>query len=333
MPSAAIYPATASARDRFVLERRGPRIQHDPWRYQGLIVEDERTEQGSRARMATVFLTGRECPWRCAMCDLWRYTTAADTPRGALASQTANALEAARADADPRVVKLYNAGSFFDPRAVPPDDFEEIASALTGIEHVIVESHPALVDDPVDRWIAAFSRPAGSGAPTTLEVAMGLETAHPEALEKLNKRMTLDGFDRAARWLARHGIAVRAFVLVHPPFIPGAERETWLARSVDHAFAAGATAVSLIPLRGGNGTVEALAAEGLCDMPRLADLERAFALALPRARGRVFADLWDLERLASCPDCFGPRRDRLATMNLHQEARPRIPCASCGGSA
>ena len=86
---------------------------------------------------------------------------------------------------------------------------------------------------------------------------MGLETAHPEALEKLNKRMTLDGFDRAARWLARHGIAVRAFVLVHPPFIPGAERETWLARSVDHAFAAGATAVSLIPLRGGNGTVEA----------------------------------------------------------------------------
>ncbi len=75
MPDAGLYPATAAARDRFVLERRGPRPAHDPWRYQGLIVEDERTAQGGRARMATVLLTGRECPWRCAMCDLWTYTT------------------------------------------------------------------------------------------------------------------------------------------------------------------------------------------------------------------------------------------------------------------
>src|ERR1700724_3312606 len=32
-----LYPATASARDRFVLERRGPRPEHDPRRYQGLL--------------------------------------------------------------------------------------------------------------------------------------------------------------------------------------------------------------------------------------------------------------------------------------------------------
>ena len=77
-----MYPATGAARDVFVLERRGPRILHDAWRYQNLIVEDERTAEGSIARVATVFLTGRECPWRCAMCDLWRYTTAGDTPAG-----------------------------------------------------------------------------------------------------------------------------------------------------------------------------------------------------------------------------------------------------------
>ena len=52
---------------------------------------------------------------------------------------------------------------------------------------------------------------------------MGLETAHPDALARLNKRMTLAGFDRAAEWLVRHGIAVRAFVLVHPPFVTRAE--------------------------------------------------------------------------------------------------------------
>jgi len=70
MPDVWSYPAAGPARDRFVVERRGPRPNHDPWRYQGLILEDERAATGTIDRLATVFLTGRECPWRCAMCDL-----------------------------------------------------------------------------------------------------------------------------------------------------------------------------------------------------------------------------------------------------------------------
>ena len=65
-----------------------------PWQHQGLIVEDERTAAGVHTRTATVFLTGRECPWRCAMCDLWRYTTVAETPAGAIATQVAAAVAA-----------------------------------------------------------------------------------------------------------------------------------------------------------------------------------------------------------------------------------------------
>jgi radical SAM enzyme (TIGR01210 family) len=329
---APVYPASPSARDRFVRTRRAVRPAHDPWRYQGVLVEDERDAAGRIVSVATIFLTGRECPWRCAMCDLWRYTTESDTPPGALPLQVAEALAAARADADPKVAKLYNAGSFFDPRAVPERDYDGIASALTGIEHVIVECHPALVNDRVDRWIAALAGRAGC-ASTGLEVAMGLETAHPEALARLNKRMTLEAFDRATASLIRRGVAVRAFLLVHPPFVPVAQLDAWLERSVDHAFAAGATAVSLIPLRDGNGTVEALVAEGVCALPTLADVERAYALALAHARGRVFADVWDLERLASCRNCFEPRRARLAAMNLRQEALPPVTCGSCGGAA
>ena len=83
MPDVGLYPATATARATASCSSGAARgLQHDPWRHQGLIVEDERTAQGGRARMATVLLTGRECPWRCAMCDLWTYTTEGDTPRG-----------------------------------------------------------------------------------------------------------------------------------------------------------------------------------------------------------------------------------------------------------
>ena len=178
------YPNASSARDRFVVERRGARVAHDPWRHQGVIVEEERAADGSIARVATVFLTGRECPWRCVMCDLWRYTIEEDTPVGAIPAQIA-----AAGHSGASVMKLYNAGSFFDPRAVPEADYDDIAAQLVGLERVIVESHPALIGARVDRFLQALAR---LEVPPRLEVAMGLETAHPDALERLHKRVTLE---------------------------------------------------------------------------------------------------------------------------------------------
>ena len=334
MPDEGVYPATASARDRFVLERRSPRPPHDPWRSQGLIVEDERTAEGNRARIATVLLTGRECPWRCAMCDLWTYTTASDTPRGAIPAQVAAARAAVRDETIPVTgMKLYNAGSFFDPRAVPEADYDAVADALGGLSHVIVESHPALVGSRVDRLIAAFDRHHRPGQPSVrLEVAMGLETAHPGALDRLNKRITLDDFAKAADALSRRDVPLRVFLLISPPFIPADGQDTWLLRSIDAAFSFGATVVSLVPTRPGNGAIETLAGAGVFRAPDLGDIERSFALALghARGRGRVFVDVWDLERFAPCPHCASSRRGRLQAMNLDQVILAGHPCAVCG---
>jgi radical SAM enzyme (TIGR01210 family) len=317
-----------------VLERRSRRPSHDPWRSQNVIVEDERTEAGEIARTATVFLTGAECPWRCVMCDLWRFTTTSPTPRGAIGAQ----LGAARRllDSEPGGIhrlKLYNAGSFFDPRAVPEDDYEEIAARLSGLAHIIVESHPRLIGARVDRLLAALDGARGGGAVTSLEVAMGLETAHPEALERLHKRMTVDDFASAAGALNRRGVAVRSFLLVAPPFVPRDQQDAWLGRSIDAAFSCGVSAVSLVPTRPGNGALEALAADGAFHPPRLADIERAAVAGLARTpgRGRLFVDLWDLERFAECPACFEARRARLQAMNLEQRALPAPPCDACGG--
>ena len=240
-PSSPGYPEGSTDRDRFVLDRRPPRRRHDPWRYQGLLVEDEPTAAGALATVATVFLTGRECPWRCVMCDLWRYTTEEDTPTGAIPAQLDQLLaelDARPEEASPSVVKLYNAGSFFDPRAVPVSDYDAIASRLAEFDHVVVESHPALVGPALDQLRDVLARHTRPGhAPVGLEVAMGLETAHPISLARLHKRMTLEDFRRAAEYLKAREVALRVFVLVHPPFIPSAEREESLARSVDFAFA------------------------------------------------------------------------------------------------
>lgn len=322
----ALYPASPSERDGFVIARRGPRPQHDPWRYQGVIVEDERTEEGDVARLATVLLTGRECPWRCAMCDLWMYTTLADTPRGAIPAQISAARDAL-ADGGRAVsgMKLYNAGSFFDRRAVPESDDEASAEALRGLSRVIVESHPALVGPRVDRFGSALERRG-----IALEVAMGLETAHPVALDALNKRVTLEDFAAAAQYLHDRHVALRVFLLISPPFVPRAEQDAWLVRSVDAAFDCGATVVSLVPTRSGNGTLETLSPRDFV-APDLDDIERSLALALGRAagRGRVFVDLWDIDRFAGCACCRRARAARLHSMNLTQQIQPLRRCSSC----
>src|SRR2546430_12121322 len=52
-----------------------------------------------------------------------------------------------------------------------------------------------------------------------LEVAMGLETAHPQTLERLNKKFNLAEFAQAADFLRTNKIGLRVFLLVNPPFI------------------------------------------------------------------------------------------------------------------
>jgi radical SAM enzyme (TIGR01210 family) len=232
-------------------------------------------------------------------------------------------------------MKLYNAGSFFDPRAVPDSDYDAIAATLAGIPQIVVESHPALVSDRrgrVDHWLEALAANRGPGEHgAALEVAIGLETVHPEALDRLNKRFTVGDFTRAASALVNRGIAVRVFLLISPPFVPQPEQDDWLRRSLDVSFASGATVVSLVPTRAGNGAMEAVSSLGQFHAPALADIERSIDLALIHAggRGRVFVDVWDLERFAACPHCLASRRQRLHTLNLEQRIALRFHCPAC----
>jgi radical SAM enzyme (TIGR01210 family) len=268
------------------------------------------------------------------MCDLWAHTTTADTPRGAIPLQIAHAIATLRqAPAIPPVLKLYNAGSFFDDRAVPPQDDDAIAEALGPFSRVIVESHPALVGDRTWRLRDRLARGAHG---TRLEVAMGLETAHPIALDRLNKGITVESFAAAERALAAHDVDLRVFLLIHPPFVARAEQDVWLDRSIVVAFECGATVVSLIPTRGGNGAMEALQAKADFAPPSLIDIEHSAAIGLVRgahgkdAPGRVFVDTWDMPRFATCPVCALPRQGRLTQLNLDQRLPPPIACDTCG---
>ena len=258
------------------------------------------------------------------MCDLWKGATEESVGPGVLPGQIRGAL-ASLGPARPARIKLYNSGSFFDPAAVAPEDLPRVAEMLTGFERVIVESHPDLVGDRCLAWRGMLD--------ADLEVAMGLETVHPEVLPKLNKRMTLGGFRRAADALRASGIALRVFVLLGLPFVSREESAFWTRRSIEAAFDFGATAVSVIPTRTGNGAMDELESIGAFAPPTLEMLEESVAFGIALNRGRVFADLWDGERLRRCPACFPARVERLRRANLAQTLPAAVGCAVCRGAS
>ena len=241
------------------------------------------------------------------MCDLWRYTTREDTPAGAIPAQIESAMRTWRESGDVITrIKLYNASNFFDPRAVPESDYDAIARSCSPLDQVVVESHPSLVGDRVDRFRDALNRHLARPCQgRRLEVAVGLETVHPAALDGLNKRMTTDDFAHAADELRRRNVSLRVFLLISPPFVPASEQDEWLLKSVAFAEECGASVISLIPTRSGNGTTEALTAQGLFRAPSAADVERSFELVTSRATThekratRVLLDPWQADSHAS----------------------------------
>ena len=250
------------------------------------------------------------------MCDLWRNTTAQRVPAGAIPRQ----IEYALARLPPaRHIKLYNSGNFFDAQAIPPEDHAAIAALLRGFRTVIVENHPLLCGESCLRF-----RDMLEGE---LEIALGLETIHPEVLPRLNKRMTLDDFARAAELLLAAGIPLRAFILLRPPYLDESQGIEWALKSIDYAFALGVRCCAVIPTRAGNGIMEELQAAGLFAPPRLAALEAVAEQALGDSRGRVFVDLWNAERFSDCPRCGPERIARLGEMNLTQTVPPPVECA------
>jgi archaeosine synthase beta-subunit len=307
-----------------VLALRPERVAVDPYVPYAFVSELEQSAAGLVEPVSTLFLTNRECPFRCVMCDLWRHTLDTTVPLEAIPVQIDYAISRLPLA---KHIKLYNSGNFFDAKAIPPASYAAIAARLADYQTVIVENHPALLGDQVLRFRDML--------PGHLELAMGLETVHPNVLPRLNKQMTLDQFERAVEWLLERQMSVRAFVLLQPPFMEGGAAVEWAVRSVEFAVKCGARVVSIVPTRGGNGMMEALAASGDYTPPTMSAIEETLATCLQRfvasisTAPRVFMDTWDLARFASCSKCVADRVKRIEEINWQQVVLPPVSCCEC----
>ena len=301
---------------RWIRSLRAEKSPVNPHRPYAWFNEQERSLDGELKEVMTILLTNRECAYSCLMCDLWKHTTNTTVPVGAIPGQIEFALQRLNPGTH---VKLFNSGSFFDPLAIPVEDYPQIASLCSGKEQVLVESHTAFIGEDCLKFNSLLS--------AKLQVAIGLETVHPEILPVLNKGMSLKDFKLSVGYLQAKGISTRAFILLRPPFLSEAEGLEWACRSIDFAFACGVDVCSVIPVRSGNGALDELAAEGYFKEPCIQSLERVLEYGISLKKGSVFADLWDLERFSTCPGCFESRKERLNQLNLTQAYQKPVVCS------
>lgn len=302
--------------NQWVTSHRGKKNAVDIYRPYAYFLEKERTGTGLIEDVLTILLTNNECPFRCLMCDLWKNTTSKPVHPGAIPEQIKFALSGLP---PAKHLKLYNSGSFFDKRAIPESDYPEIASLIENFTTVTVESHPFFIGSQTLHF-RELIKPA-------LQVAMGLETIHPDILPELNKKMDLADFEHSVSFLAAHGITSRAFILLRPPFLTEEEGILWAKRSIEYAFRVGVATGIIIPVRSGNGALDVLAEDNHFAQPDIRSLEKVIEYGIALEAGLVFADTWDIERFSSCDKCLDMRKERLIQMNLHQKTYPPVTCS------
>ena len=104
---------------QWITSQRTGKNPIDPGKPYHFFVEKENITGISIDDVSTILLTNNECPIRCIMCDLWKNTTDEPLKPGDIPAQINYALSRLPST---KHLKLYNSGSFFDPRAIPIDD-------------------------------------------------------------------------------------------------------------------------------------------------------------------------------------------------------------------
>lgn len=304
--------------NKWIVSLRGEKNKVDPFTPYAFHIEKEYTINKKAEDVATVFLSNKECPFRCLMCDLWKNTTDEQVPEGAIPAQIKYALSQLPPT---KHLKLYNSGNFFDKKAIPVKDYDEIAALTDPFETITVECHPKLINQSCVDFNEMIK--------PDLQVAIGLETIHPGSISILNKQMSLEEFSESVNYLNQNGISVRTFILVGLPLLSAEESVYWAKKSIEFAFEAGVECCAVIPTRSGNGAMDWLKDNQYFVEPTIEMLGEVLEFGLQLRTGRVFADLWDLKHFSRCSECFNDKFNRLNEMNLKQELLPAVNCLSC----
>lgn len=182
----------------------------------------------------------------CTMCSYLLDGSREQPSSEQLEQQFARAISKLDGTHGPLSVKLYTSGSFLDPEEVPLSARASILARLKNdqrIRQVVVESRPEFVSD---ENMIQLRNALGE---REIELGVGLESSSAFIRRIcINKGFSTEDFRRALETARAHGIGIRAYVLVKPPFLT--ERDALLdsIKTAQDAAAMGVTTVSFNPV-------------------------------------------------------------------------------------
>lgn len=159
----------------------------------------------------TIILSSGKCSWgKCAFCGWGRLYS--ESNLGELRERVRRELVMGT-----DTVKIFASGSFLDDQQFPPEFRRWVTDQCqqAGVKELIVESRPEFITAERLADFTGFK----------LTVAIGLETADPELLKRLNKGFTLSDVESAVKILRQNKCGVRFYLLVNPPLVDDIQKE------------------------------------------------------------------------------------------------------------
>jgi len=139
-------------------------------------------------------------------------------------------------------IKVYGSGSFLDLKQVPSDARKYFIERFKekGAQKLYIESRPEYVTNEALKEFEGID----------LSVAIGLEVADDELLDRINKGFHLKDYAEAADIIHNCGAKVRTYLLVNPPYAKDIRKS--LDSSVEYALKHSDTVVLINLLPHGN---------------------------------------------------------------------------------
>ncbi|MEE8167458.1 MAG: archaeosine biosynthesis radical SAM protein RaSEA [Candidatus Hydrothermarchaeales archaeon] len=268
-----------------------------------------------------IILPTRGCRWGrtsgCTMCG-YVYDSDPSSSQGELVKKFEEAIGRLQGV---EYLKIFNSGSFFDPKELSSNTRQKILSMVNGrgIRRVQVESRPEFLEDK------ALGE-AKEASEAELEIGLGLETTNDDIRRDcINKNATLEDFKEAIDLCRRSDILVKAYLLLKPPFLTEREALRDAVNSAVEAQALGASRISFNPVNIQRGTlVEYLWKRGEYRPPWLwsvlevlketATKIKVPVLSHPTAAGRA-------RGAHNCGRCDSEVRDAVMNFSITQDAK------------
>ena len=164
---------------------------------------------GEKVKAMVVIMRTNGCCWvkhgGCTMCG-YREASLTNVTAEDLNKQIDQALSKYKGEP---FVKFYTSGSFLDDNEVPPSVRARVFEEFKDCKRILFESRPEFITPEV---VATL--------PSNVTVALGLESSDPEVLKvSVRKGFTPDDIKRAGTLLKEHGLGVRTYLLLKPPFM------------------------------------------------------------------------------------------------------------------